>query len=158
MNLRLDVSAVFRWHTCTITKPTSVDRRLQADLGHRGEVRRANMNGLATRFVSFAAVGAVGTTVHYAMLVLLVGGIGVPAAAAAGLGAFAGAVVNCRREPRTWSTAYAHAGRTRSELGHFRSGCSEAWEGGSGPRITVMDTEKPHGMSEEDPLHYLSSL
>lgn len=52
------------------------------------------MNGLTTRFLSFAAIGAAGTTVHYAVLVVLVEGIGTPAAVAAGLGALVGAVVN----------------------------------------------------------------
>lgn len=52
------------------------------------------MKGLGKRFISFTAIGAVGTAVHYAFLVALVEAVDAPAAAAAGLGALAGAAVN----------------------------------------------------------------
>jgi putative flippase GtrA len=46
------------------------------------------------QFIKYASSGAVGTTVHYLLLAVLVEGLGVGAVAASSFGAVAGALVN----------------------------------------------------------------
>lgn len=52
------------------------------------------MSGLITQFLSFAGVGAIGTTVHYAVLLFLVEALSVYTVAATTAGFIAGALVN----------------------------------------------------------------
>jgi putative flippase GtrA len=57
---------------------------------------RPKLGSLAKQFVSFTGVGAVGTAVHYAILVSLVSGLGFDAVLSSAAGALGGAVTNYR--------------------------------------------------------------
>jgi putative flippase GtrA len=55
---------------------------------------RASAPGLHVQFLRYASAGAVGTVIHYALLVALVQGLDVAAVAASTIGAVIGAAVN----------------------------------------------------------------
>jgi putative flippase GtrA len=65
---------------------------------------------IVAQFLRYAGAGAVGTALHYALLVALVQLAGVPAVAASTAGAIAGALVNYGLNPRfTFASGHAHA-------------------------------------------------
>ena len=57
-------------------------------------IHHVNLRDIFTQFSKFTVVGAVGTVVHYTILILLVERVGVSSVAGSSIGAVAGAFVN----------------------------------------------------------------